>query len=306
MINRILIRIKILQIFFAYNLRNDGNVKAAEKELQLSIQKAYDLYHYLLQLIVLLTNTEQKRIDNASSNLSKVIIKQDMRLYKNRLAEQLRTNRTLNKFTTEKGTIWGVDDPYFLKELLKKIILSEYYEEYTYQDDSYENDREFWNKVFQHIIITDEDVNNILENNNIYWNDDLEIIASFVVKTMNKFQQESTEWEPLTQMYNRDEDRELAFKLLQHSIVERHENKKRINNILRNWDIERVAQTDLNILQIALSELLNFPSIPISVTLNEYIDLSRYYSTPKSPSFINGTLDALVHELQYEGILFKA
>jgi len=106
-------------------------------------------------------------------------------------------------------------------------------------------------------------------------------------------------------MFKDEEDKEFAIKLLRCALWEEKENNERINRQITNWELDRIAQMDLYIMQIALSELLNFPSIPISVTLNEYIDLARYYSTPKSPNFINGILDSIVRELKSEGKLFK-
>ncbi|MDR1372843.1 MAG: transcription antitermination factor NusB [Dysgonamonadaceae bacterium] len=305
MINRILIRIKVLQIFYAYSQRNDGNLQAAEKELLLSMNKAYDLYNYLLLIIVLLSNEGQRRVNKKYCKVQSVELNQNSRLYNNRFSEQLRNNEQLCNFAKQKGTFWADDSPHFIRNLLNKILESAIYVEYITKEDSYDTDKEFWCKTFKNLIIEDEDFIEMIENKSIYWIDDLDMIASFILKSIKHFTAESRPNDKLLPMFREDEDKEYAIKLLRYTILESEENRERITCLIENWDIERLAQIDLYIMQIAISEMLNFPSIPVNVTLNEYIDLSRYYSTPKSPRFINGTLDAVVKELQREGKLFK-
>lgn len=307
MINRIVIRVKVLQTVYACYQKNSKDLVSAETELLFGLEKFYDLYHYLLLLIVLLTDAEQKRIDKNRNKLlaTEQELNPNRRMADNRLAEQLRTNGKLTAFSTRKGALWNSDDSLFLRNLLKKIIQSDCYKEYLESANSYESDRDFWRKVFKYILMEDAELSEILENESIYWGDDLDVIGTFVLKTINRFSPETGTEQELLPMFKNEEDREFAVKLLHHTLLEEKENNERINRQISNWELDRIAQMDLYIMQIALSELLNFPDIPVSVTLNEYIDLSRYYSTPKSPNFINGILDSIVRELKSEGKLFK-
>lgn len=307
MINRIIIRIKVLQIVYAYYQKDSRDLTSAENELLFSLEKSYDLYHYLLLLIVLLTDAEQRRLDK---NKNKLLATEEernpnRRLADNRFAEQLRTNGKLSAFSARKGTMWNDDNSLFIRSLLKKIIQSDYYKEYLESADSYVSDHEFWRKVFKHIIMEEEALCEILEEKSIYWEDSLDIVGTFVLKTINRFSPETGTTQELLPMFKDEEDKKFAIKLLHHTLMEEKESNERINRQISNWELDRIAQIDLYIMQIAVSELLNFPNIPISVTLNEYIELSRYYSTPKSPTFINGILDSIVKDMKRDGKLFK-
>ena len=307
MINRTIIRIKVLQIVYAYYQKNSKDLTLAENELMFGIQKSYDLYHYLLILISLLTDVEQKRIDKLKNRLlaTEADLNPNRRLADNRFAEQLNRNKQLQKFANEKGTFWNNEDFHFVRSTLNKILQSDIYSDYLESDDTYESDRSFWVNIFKNLILKDEELGEVLENQSVYWNDDLEVIGAFVLKTIKRLNSENPADQDLYPMFKDAEDKEFAIKLLHYSLLEEDESIQRIKNQINNWDIERLAVMDLYIIQIALAELRKFPTIPISVTLNEYIDLARYYSTPKSPVFINGILDAIVKELKNENLLFK-
>jgi len=307
MINRTIIRIKVLQIVYACYQKNSKDLVHAENELMLGLQKSYDLYHYLLYFIVLLTHAEQKRLDYQRNKLLATEAERNpnRRLADNRLAELLFQNKQLQKFANNKGTFLNTEDFHFIRSTLNKILQSTVYSEYLESDHTFKSDQSFWIQIFKELILKDDDLEEILESQSIYWNDDLEIIGAFVIKTIRRITNETPDDQVLYPMFNNEEDKDFAIQLLHHSMLDEEESSRRIKNQINNWDIERLALIDLNIIQIALAELRHFPSIPISVTLNEYIDLARYYSTPKSPVFINGILDAIVKELKNEKILFK-
>lgn len=308
MINRVIIRIKVLQIVYAYYQKQSENSKSAENELMLSLQKSYDLYHYLLLLIILVTDAEQRRLDIKKNKFlaSDEERNPNMRLANNRFAEQVRVNETLESFVNTHGFFWNNDDSNLVKKLLTEILDSDLYQEYLTSDDSYESDREFWRKVFKTIILPNESVSEMLEDTGIYWLDDLDIVGTFVMKTIKRFEPENGAAQELMPMFKNDEEQEYAVQLLRKAIQEHEESSALIDKQIKNWDLDRIAQMDLYIMEIALAEIKNFPSIPVSVSLNEYIDLARYYSTPKSSVFINGILDAIVNELKSSGQLFKS
>jgi len=307
MINRTLIRIKALQIVYAYCQKNSVDLNGAEKELTRSLQKSYELYHHLLLLIIVFTDLEQKKIDALKYKflLSEEDRNPNLRLANNRFAEQLRTNENLERFVNRNGIVWVNDGNSFIRNLFNAILQSDCYKEYILSDDTYESDREFWRKVFKNIIMESVELPEILEEKDIYWADDLDIIGTFVLKTIKRFTPAAGMKQELLPMFRDEEDRRFAIQLLHRSILEYEENAALINRQIQNWDLERIASIDLYIMQIALAEIKNFPSIPISVSLNEYIDLAWYYSTPKSGVFINGILDSIVTELKKEGKLLK-
>jgi len=307
MINRTIIRIKVLQVVYAYYQKNSNDLALAENELMFGIQKSYDLYHYLLLLIILLTDADQKRLDKLKNRLLATEAERNpnRRLADNRFAELLNRNDQLQKFAHNKGMFWDSEDFHFIRSILNKILQSDIYREYIESEDTYESDQSFWIKIFKNLILQDDELSEALEDQSVYWNDDLDIIGAFALKTIRRLTIDTPSGQALYPLFKDMEDKNFAIQLLHHTILEEKENSRRITNQISNWDIDRLALIDLYILQMALAELQNFPSIPISVTLNEYIELARYYSTPKSPVFINGILDAIVKELKNENLLFK-
>lgn len=301
-----MIRIKLLQVVYSYYQKESSDLSLAEKELMFSLNKSYDLYYYLLLLILTLTDAEQKRLDLRKHKylVTSEELNPNMRLANNRFAEQVRKNKQIGKFLNEKGSMWVEDDTSFIKGLLELIIKSDIYKAYLDSEDNYDSDQEFWKKIFKEIIFKNEDLYDFLEDKSIYWNDDMDIVGTFVLKTIKRFTEKTEEVE-LLPMFKCEEDREFAIELLHKTMVNKQEYSERIDRHIKNWDLERIANMDLYIMQIAIAELLNFPSIPVNVTLNEYIDIAKFYSTSKSGTFINGVLDAIVGELKKENKLFK-
>ncbi len=307
MINRILIRIKVLQIVYAYYQKGNNDLRVAENELLLSLRRSYDLYHYFLLLIVEVTRMYERLIEVRRNKYRPTDEEKnpDMRLQNNRLAAQIAENEDLQKYNKEHGISW-VDDMDFVKKILETILKSDIYKEYVNSEtDSYEADREFWRLVFKRIISNNEYVEDYLEEKSIYWNEDVDIIESFVVKTIKRFDEKAGSKQELIPMFYNDDDYDYVIKLFRQTLLHGDEYRERINKHMKNWESERVANMDLVIMQIAIAEILNFPTIPISVTLNEYIDAAKYYSTPKSGIFINGVLDSIIEELKTEKRLMK-
>ncbi len=307
MINRILIRIKVLQIVYSYYQNGNGDLKVAENELLFSLQKSYDLYHYLLLLIVEVTNLQKRVLDIRKNKYmpTEEELNPNTRLIDNRFTAQLIENEALQKYVAEQGISWDNDEE-FVKNLLDQILESDIYAEYLANpNDSYETDREFWRVVFKKLICGSDFVEEYLEDKSIYWNDDIEIVETFTLKTIKQFDEEKGSKQPLLPMFKDLEDKAFAIKLFRQTLLKGKEYRERINNHMKNWEAERVANMDLIIMQVAIAELLTFPSIPVSVTLNEYIDAAKFYSTPKSGVFINGILDSIVSELKNEKLLLK-
>jgi len=306
MINRVLIRIRVLQILYSYYANQDSSVKKAESDLFFSFQKSYDLYFYLLLLLVELTDSYSKKIEMNKSKLlpTEEDLNPNTRLIDNRFVKSLRGNEAYTQYIKERPFSWH-DHDVFLKSLLNKILNSDIYSDYISSPNTdFDADREFWRKVFKQIICKDDELESLLEDESLFWNDDIEIVESFVLKTIKKFNENNNN-HVLLPMFREEDDRVFAVKLLRESIMNGKEYREIITEYAQNWESERIASMDLIIMQIAIAELMHFPSIPVSVTLNEYIDISKSYSTEKSASFINGILDPIVVKLRSEKKLIK-
>ena len=307
MINRVLIRLKIIQIVYAYYQNGGKNIDASEKELFFSLSKAYDLYNYLLLLIVAVTNYAQKRIDAAKSKLAPTPeeLSPNMKFVENKFVAQFEVNKPLANFSTNQKRSWNNDED-FVKGLYEQIIVSDIYKEYMSSTvSSYENDRELWRKLYKTFIYNNEDLDVLLEDQSLYWNDDKYIIDTFVMKTIKRFDERNGANQQLLPEFKDDEDQEFARRLFRRTILNSDYYRHLISENTRNWDLDRVAFMDVVIMQCALAEILSFPNIPVSVSLNEYVDIAKIYSTPKSGSFVNGTLDGIVNQLKKEGKLTK-
>jgi len=307
MINRILIRIKVLQIVYAYYQKGSLDLRVAENELLLSLRRSYDLYHYFLSLIVDVTRRYERMIEARRRKYlpSDEELHPDLRLLNNRLTKQIAENEMLLKYVKEHGISW-TDDLGFVAKVLEIIITSDIYADYIKNtEDNYEIDKEFWRLVFKRIICNNEYIEDYLEEKSIYWNDDVEIIESFVIKTIKRFDEQSDSKQELMPMFNNTDDYDFVIQLFRQTLLHGDEYREIINRHSKNWESERVAHMDLIIMQVALAEIMNFPAIPVSVSLNEYIDAAKYYSTPKSSIFINGVLDSIVDELKMKNRLIK-
>lgn len=306
MINRELIRIKIVQLTYAYYQNGNHNMENAEKELLFSLSKAYDLYNYLLFLIVTVTREERRRVDVATQRAEREGTEAPSSKFAfNKFAVQLEENRMLNSFIEDKKLTWD-DDIEFVRKLCNQIEQSETYREYMdSQDDSYETDREVWRKLYKQLIENNDDLDNLLEEKSLYWNDDKFIVDTFVLKTIKRFDPKNRSKQDLLPEYKDEEDKDFARKLFRATILNADTYQRYMSEASRNWDFSRLAYMDVVIMQIAIAEMLTFPNIPVSVTINEYVELAKTYSTPRSGGYINGMLDTIARHLANTGKLLK-
>lgn len=307
MINRVLIRLKIIQIVYSYYQNGGKNLDTAEKELFFSLSKAYDLYNYLLLLMIALTEYAQKRIDTAKAKLKPTAeeLNPNLRFVQNRFVAQLEVNKQLLEFVGNQKRTWENDQD-FVKGLYEKIVASDIYKEYmASEEDSYAADREFWRKTYKNLIMNNVELDEVLEDQSLYWNDDKEIVDTFVLKTIKRFDEKNGASQPLLPEFKDDDDKEYARRLFRRSIMNADYYRHLISENTKNWDLDRIAFMDVIIMQTALAEILSFPNIPVSVSLNEYVEIAKLYSTHKSGSFINGTLDGIVNNLKKDGKLTK-
>ena len=306
MINRELIRTKIVQLTYAYYQNGNRNLENAEKELFFSLSKAYDLYNYLLGLIVAVTKEERHRTEIAVQRAQREGKEEPSTKFPyNKFAVQLEENKTLCEFMEHQKTTWE-DDIESVRRICNLIEQSQTYQEYMQsEDDSYEADREVWRKLYRQFIQDNEDLDSLLEDKSIYWNDDKEIVDTFVLKTIKRFDPKNKSKQELLPEFKDEEDKDFARKLFRATIINGEQYQHFMSEASHNWDFARLAYMDVVIMQIAIAEMMTFPNIPVSVTINEYVDLAKIYSTGKSGGYINGMLDTIARHLISTGRLLK-
>ena len=306
MINREIIRIKIVQLTYAYYQNGNKNIDTAEKELFFSLSKAYDLYNYLLALIIAITAESRRRLEiERGRALREGRPEPSSKFALNRFALQLESNKQLAEFQESQKRSWA-DSPEFVGKLFDQIEQSQIYKEYMEsKSDDYATDRELWRRLYRTLIQENADLDAFLEEQSLYWNDDKDVVDTFVLKTIKRFDEKNGAKQELLPEYDSEEEKEYARKLFRATILNADEYQRFMSEASRNWDFSRLAYMDVIIMQIAIAEMMTFPSIPINVTINEYVELAKYYSTPRSGAYINGMLDAIARHLIKTGRLLK-
>ena len=351
MINRELIRIKTLQLTYAYyqngygdllvdegllksskssiaqlrkgstsSLSADLSVDAAddkrlleksidkvEKELLFSLDKAYELYHVLLSLIVAVHTEMVHRYEVRTARcVREGLDVPSTRFAENRFALQLSENEMLNSYIAAHNPDWHehID---IVRRLCQQIEQSNVYADYMSAEceTDYDTDREVWRKLYK-LLIADSDVlDDFLEEKSLYWNDDKTVVDDFVLKTIKRFREKNGSDQSLLPAWHDDGDRAFAVGLLRASLLHAEEYHEYMRSASEHWDFERIAFMDVIIMQMALAEMCTFTEIPVNVTINEYVELSKLYSTSKSSTYINAMLDAIARELATKGKLMK-
>ena len=296
-----------MQALYAFHASPDQTLNQAEKELFHSINKSYDLYHLLLQLLVEVHQYAEDRIElKKKKNIpTQEDLHPNTRFIKNIIIQKVSENKPLRDYLEKKKLNW-TDHPELIKKLYNQFIELDAYREYMEKvENSLADDRKIVESFYAEVVVDSDDINQLLEEKSIYWNDDIDFVVSMILKTLQKFKLSTPDFKSLMPLFKDEEDREFTKALLLKSILNSEEHKEIIKTHLRNWELERVAFIDVLIMELALSEFLYFPSIPTKVSLNEYIDLAKYYSTSKSRTFINGILDKILKTLRDEGRINK-
>ncbi len=309
MINRVLIRAKVVQMLYAYMVSKDSmTLTTAKKELTKSLDKSYELYNALLKLMIELTDVQDLRLDEAKHKFlpTEEDLNPNMRFVENEFVKRLRADQTLADFVDDKKINWR-DDELFVRLLLDKILRSEEYQEYMEMPKtSLVRDGEVWYQLMKKVVLPDENLLEHLQSMSVYYtDDDLQIIGQFVMKTIRRFEDE--EVQPILPQYKNDDDSKFGEQLFSKAVAEMDENNSYIDQFVKTekWDVERIALMDRVVMCTALTEIRNYPSIPVNVSLNEYIELAKDYSTPRSGQFVNGILNAVVNKLRADKVIIK-
>ncbi len=309
MINREIIRLKIVQLVYAYYQNSGKTIDVAEKELRFSLSKAYDLYNFLLQLMAEVRR-HALRISEAKQERAKRLKKDntdwiDRKIAENRVLKQIDENKQLQENLAKSKLSW-VGQESFIKKFYAAVIDSETFTNYLkIEAPTYADDKEMVRRIYKTLVVGNEDIDAILEEISLYWNDDKEIVDSFVMKTIKRFTEESDENQPLLPEYDSNDDRDFAINLFRNTLEKADTYRELIKKNTKNWEFNRLTLMDVIIMQIALAEIITIPTIPLNVSFNEYLDIAKIYSTPKSASYINGMLDNIVKKLKAEKKLLK-
>jgi len=314
MLNRRHIRIKVLQALYAYNQTGNTNPIQGEKQLLKHFEKVYDLFIYQISLLVEIRAFAEERMTEAKKKYypTEEELNPIEKFIRNPLLVQLAENKDLEKKADALHINWKSEKELVLK-LYNQIRETEIYKEYLASDDAgYKAEKRVVEKLFEQVLIPSEALHFYFEDINLNWTDDYFLVAQLVLMTLSSYKVSWNENRALPTLFKDELDidggqdlifaRDLFKKTIKHS----DEFLEIIKPKIVNWEIDRVALMDILILKMALVELTEMPSIPVKVTMNEFIEISKYFSTPKSKIFINGILDNLIIELKASGRIKKA
>ena len=281
----------------------------AQRSLDTSLNKAYELYHSMLMLMVEITKLQARRIEAAKSKYlpTDEELNPNMRFVENQFIKSIENHPGMKSYLNSNPISWE-NETNLVKTLLDEITASQVYNEYMSANISdYTGDCELWRNIFKNIIMPSDELCETLESKSVYWNDELAIMGTFVIKTLKQFSKGNGVGVSLLPQYKDEEDAQFGKSLFMHAIKNRDEYRNYIDMFINDsqWDPERLAFMDNVIMTTAIAELINYPMIPIAVTLNEYIEIANCYSTAKSGQFINGILYSVINHLKSEGKLNK-
>lgn len=303
MLSRRLLRVKVMQMVYAHNQQSDASYESIDKELQHSISKSHELYYYMLLLPIAMKRHALKRIENGKNKIrpTQEELNPNMKFVQNSFIQQLENNKMLNDFVDATGYAWEKEDDDLLKIIFNTMTGSDMYKEYMESNvNTYEEDQKFILKFFTKELPKIDLMYEALELKNIYWNDDVDFAISIAIKTFKLFDGKNGVDVELLPTYKDSDDKEFVTTLLRKTMATYKSTFELIKKFSKNWDPERVAQMDVIIIVMAAAEMMSFKEIPIRVTLNEYIEISKYYSTEKSNIYINGILEKIVRQLVEE------
>lgn len=307
MLNRRHLRIKILHILYGFYQDSEADIVKTRESLNHSVGKMQELYLLLLMMVGAMQGFAIDRIE--AGRKKQLPTPEDLnpntKFVTNKPLRALANSRQLEKAASAIGVGWS-NDQEMLRNIFRSLLEQEEYMEYMASEErGFKHDREYLIRMFRKHMITSEGFQETLEEQSIYWNDDLDLAASMAIKTIKTIRETDEDITLLPLWREDDDDKEFFEMLFAETLSQSDANEKRITEAAKNWELERIALMDIILMKMALAEATCFSSIPLKVTLNEYIELSKYYSTPKSHGFINGVLDQLFTELKKEGAIVK-
>ena len=306
MIGRHLIRIKVLQTLYAYKKAEEPDFQVFYKELEFSFKKSYEQYLMFFLLIMELKSYSERRISQIQERQIKdeAAWQRLQKLAANRVLAQLENNSELSSIIlNEKISIENYKAAF--KEIFNTVVDSELYSDYIAGEDSYATDKNFVRMVLQNIVAETESLFDSFEEHSIFWNDDVDNVISMVDKTLKNFDEKTDGGAELLPMFADAATHDFGYTLFTKAVSLWDEINPYIDKSLTNWKQERVAEMDIIIMQLGITEMMVFPEIPIPVSMNEYIELAKWYSTQNSGQFVNGIMFKVIEELKKEGKIKK-
>jgi len=308
MLTRRHIRAKVMQSVYAFVQSGKDNVDVEQKNMLKSIDNIFDLYILMLNMVVEVVEWEKSIIDKKKNRLSNdrdTILPNEI-FANNKFVEKLANNSVLLQITEDRRISWKDNDEY-LQIILKEIKNSEIYGKYIARESfTFKSDKNFIIDLFKLVIAPNEKLHDYIESENISWIGDMSVANSMAVKSLTLIFEDSEDDQHLMKLYKDLEDKKFAIDLFKKTILNSEKFSVLISDKTPGWDADRIAQLDLIMMEMAACEFLYFPSIPIKVTINEYLELSKEFSTPKSRIFINGVLDKLWRDLENDGVIKKS
>ena len=306
MLSRRLLRIKVIKSLYAHFKSESDSLIVSEKNLQFSIDKTYQLYHLLLYLIVNVQRYAEHRIDLGRKKMlpTKEDLNPNLKFVDNRVVAQIANDNKLLDYLTVQKLGWE-NSPELIKKIYNNLVEKDYFKAYMNNGrNDYADDQGFVTDFFVNELEDLEALEEVLEEQSIFWSDDIGFALVMVVRTVQdmRAKQENV---PLLPKFRQEEDSRFSIELIRKALVNNREYFAYIDTHTQNWDLERIAYMDRIIMLVTIAELTNFPTIPVKVTLDEYIEIAKYYSTPASSTFINGVLDKIVEALKKEDKLRK-
>jgi len=297
-----------MQIIYALKISDFEYTKETEKKLLESIDSSYNLYLILISLLIEILNRAQAKYLISQKKLlsDQKNIYDNKKFIKNQLLNLLKSDHLFNQEINKRNSnLWDLDFKY-IDLIYEKLIKSELFSDYIKSDEiSFKNDRDFVAKFYKNIIATNDKLYSFLEDRNINWVDDFPLINTIILKLINKSKETNSKTYFLPKLYKDNQDKIFAKDLLKKTLKNYNDYNNEISKKTKNWDADRIARLDYVMLNMALCELIEFKTIPIKVTLNEYIEISKEYSTPKSNVFINGILDSIAKDFIKSGKIIK-
>ena len=313
MLNRRILRIKAFKVLYSSVLCGNTSLAQAESQLDQSCEAVRDLYIYMLGIVSPLTRIARERIEAAKAkyNPTEEERNPNMKFAENRLAALLDGDDDFQKVFNKKKFSWAQYD-LLLKKVMNSVVTKDYYKEYMASDEvSLDADCRLFTRIFEEEFVDSVELEQILEEKSIYWNDDLAYALTWCCKTFRSLAKgESWSLIPLYQseMLKGDgveSDKYFVRKLLQASFAGYEKYSAMVAEAVSGWEKERLFSTDVVLIVMGLAEVVTFPTIPVKVSINEYVEISKFYGTPKSRAFVNGLLDRLVQTLVNEGVVVK-
>lgn len=308
MLNRRHIRIKVMQTLYAFDGGESDDFKKDERFLLQSLDHMYDLHLLMLSLLI---EVQKRAEDYQDKSQRKILATQEeknpnKKFINNQVLQILREDRALQiEIENRKMDYWYLDFEY-VDIIFKSILESTLYKDYmTNTVSDFKEDKHFIMDVFSEIIAPNEKLYDYIEDKKLTWLDDLPVVNTGILKLLRKLKKENKANYFTPKLFKDTEDKEFATTLFKKSVLNKSKFNQEVAAKTTNWDADRIASLDAILLQMAICEFQKFPSIPVKVTINEYIDIAKEYSTPKSSFFINGILDKIVKEYKENGELNK-